>query len=161
MVPLRTRVYIAIGIFVAGFLLAYNLQRNSYETKISRMETAHAKAMAEAQGRARQIEAGWYAAMMEVNRNDEKRNEELAASDAGATDSHGRVREASRDRTARATEDTPAACRSVSATSALLLYSELLDRCTTRVLQYGREAELRRNAGLTCTEAYNAVYEGQ
>lgn len=161
MVPLRTRVYIAIGIFVAGFLLAYNLQRNSYETKISRMETVHATAIAEAQEKARQIEAGWYAAMMEVHRNDEKRNEELAISDAGAADSHGRVREANRDRAARATEDTPAACRSVSATSALLLYSELLDRCTTRVLQYGREAELRRNAGLTCVEAYNAVYEGQ
>lgn len=158
--PVSTRAWIAVGLVVAGFLVAWNWQGSRYETRLADLRSAHSQALAEAQERARRIEQGWQAAIDEV-RKDAKQNEEAVAAELGsANDELARLREASASRASRATSDTAPACRSTPASGALILYSELLDQCSGRVLDLAGEADRRRVAGMAC-EAYADSLQNQ
>ena len=157
MVPLSTRAWIAGGLLVAGFLVAWSWQGNRYEARIATMQAAQADALANAQERARKVEQDWAAAMIEVQK-DAKESEAAIAGELGsANDELARLREAINKHTDRAASDTAYACRSASAGSALLLYSQLLDSCSARVIELAGEADRRRVAGEACVRAYDAV----
>ena len=147
MVPLSTRTWIAGGLLVAGFLAAWSWQGNRYEARIATMQDAQAEALANAQERARKVEQDWAAAMIEVQKDAKESEAAIAGELSSANDELARLREAVDKRTDRATRDTANACRSASASSALLLYSQLLDSCSARVIELAGEADRRRVAG--------------
>lgn len=158
--PISTRAWIACGLLVAGFLVAWSWQGNRYEARIATMQAAQAEALADAQERARKVEQDWAAAMIEVQK-DAKESEAVIAGELGsANDELARLREAIDKRTDRATRDTTNACRSASAGSALLLYSRLLDSCSARVVELAGEADRRRVSGLAC-QGYGDALQGQ
>lgn len=160
MVPISTRAWIACGLLVAGFLFAWSWQGNRYEARIATMRAAQAEALADAQERVRKVEQGWAAAMIEVQKDARNKQDDVAGELGSANDELARLREASASYTDRATSDTPDACRSASAGSALLLYSQLLDSCSARVVELAGEADRRRVSGLAC-EGYGEVLQGQ
>lgn len=160
MVPVSTRAWIAAGLVVAGFLVAWNWQGSRYEAKLADLRSAHSQALAEAQERARRIEQGWHATIDEV-RKDARENAAAVADDLDSANHElARLREASASRSSRAASNTSTACRSTPATGALILYSELLDSCSARVLDLAGEADRRRVAGLAC-ERYGEVLAGR
>lgn len=160
MVPISTRAWVAGGLLVAGFLVAWSWQGNRYEARIATMHAAQAEALANAQERARKVEQDWAAAMIEVQKDARNKQDDVAGELGSANDELARLREAINKRTDRATRDTSDACRSASAGSALLLYSKLLDSCSTRVVEMAGEADRRRVSGLAC-EGYGDALQGQ
>ena len=160
MVPISTRAWVAGGLLVVGFLVAWNWQGNRYEARIATMQAAHAEALANAQERARKVEQGWAAAMIEVQKDARNKQAAITGELGSANGELARLREAINKRTDRATRDTADACRSTSAGSALLLYSQLLESCSSRVVELAGEADRRRVAGLAC-EGYGGVLAGQ
>lgn len=160
MVPVSTRAWIAAGLVVAGFLVGWDWQGSRYEARLADLRSAHSQALAEAQDRARRIEQGWHAAIEEV-RKDAKQNQAAVADDLDSANHQlAQLREASVSRSSRASSNTDPACRSTPATGALILYSELLDQCSGRVLDLAGEADRRRVAGLAC-EAYADSLQSQ
>lgn len=160
MVPISTRAWIACGLLVAGFLVAWNWQGNRYEARIATMQAAHAEALADAQERARKVEQDWAAAMIEVQKDARNKQADVAVELGSANDELARLREAINKRTDRATRDTSDACRGEAAGSALLLQAELLAACSARVVELAGEADLRRVSGLAC-EGYGEALQGQ
>lgn len=160
MVPISTRAWIAGGLLVAGFLVAWSWQGNRYEARIATMQAAQAEALADAQDRVRKVEQGWAAAMIEVQKDARNKQDDVAGELGSANDELARLREAINKRTSRAASDTPDACRGESAGSALLLQAELLAACSARVVELAGEADRRRVAGLGC-EGYGEVLQGQ
>lgn len=150
MVPISTRAWIACGLLVAGFLVAWNWQGNRYEARIATMRATQAEALANAQDRVRRVEQGWASAIIEVQKDARNKQDDVAGELGSANDELARLREASASYTDRATRDTYDACRGTPATSALLLYSQLLDSCSARVVELAGEADRRRVSGLAC-----------
>ena len=95
-----------------------------------------------------------------VQKDARNKQDDVAGELGSANDELARLREAINKRTDRATRDTSDACRSTSAGSALLLYSQLLDSCSARVVELAGEADRRRVSGLAC-EGYGEVLQGQ
>lgn len=160
MVPLSTRAWVACGLLVTGFLAAWNWQGSRYETRIATVQSMHAQALADAQERIRKVEQGWAVAMKEVQK-DARENQAAIADDLDSANAElARLREAVSSRTGRATSNPADACRSSTAGSALLLYSQLLDSCSERIVELAGEADRRRVAGLAC-EAYGEALQSQ
>lgn len=160
MVPLSTRVWVACGLLVAGFLIAWNWQGSRCGARIATMQSMHAEALADALDRVRKVEQGWAAAMMGVQKDARENQAAIAGELGSANDELARLRQAINKRTGRATSNPADACRSSTAGSALLLYSQLLDSCSERIVELAGEADRRRVAGLAC-EAYGEALQSQ
>ena len=157
MATFSARTLIATGLVVGGFLVAWNWQSMKYDRRIADIRSAHSEALAESEKRMRDIESGWHAAMTKVQEDARQAQADIDADLAAAGNELKRLRERSRLYSSRAAENTPASCRSTPATSALVLYSQLLDQCEARNISYSEEADRRRVAALACEAAYDEV----
>src|SRR5690554_6332028 len=117
MVPLSTRAWVACGLLVTVFLVAWSWQGSRYEARIATLQSMHAQALADAQERVRKVEQGWAVAMMEVQK-DARENQAAIADDLdSANNDLARLRESISKRTSRATDNPADACRSSTAGS--------------------------------------------
>lgn len=148
---------IIVGVISASAALGWWINGNRWESKVSKIERDHAVALQQSSERARELEHAWQINIEEVAKNARKEIDELESDLADADAAAGSLREELAKRTSAATSNTPSACRSTSATSALILYSELLDRGAERIAALAEEADRRRVAGLACEAAYEVL----
>lgn len=150
---------IGTAVIAASFAAGWYINGTRWSAEYTQLERDHAKAVTKSIERARLVEKGWAAAVEQVRKNAAEQQESISADRATTDRDVDGVREATDKRTNSAARDTPAECRSTSATSALILYSELLDRGAERIAALAEEADRRRVAGLAC-EAEHGVLRG-
>lgn len=139
--------------FLAGWL--FNGWRLGEQ--INAMRADHAESLAAAESRARQIESGWNAAIIEVQRD--------AREKQGAADSDKRAADAKSDRLHRQIDKLarrPAACPAPadggpSAETVARVFAELLAEADRLAGVFAAEADRNRVAGDACAAAYDSV----
>lgn len=144
----------------AGLLLGWLANGWRLGEQIAEIRADHAQALADAQSRARQIEAGWYAGMLEVQRNAQEKLDAAAADAAAANDAASRLRERVAELSRR-----PAACPAATgggeaadaAGDLLADVSRRLDQAADELAEFAERAAV---AGMACEAAYDLVGDG-
>lgn len=154
---MQMRLIAAIAALAIAFASAWVIQGWRYTGEIAQIRAEHADAYAKAQAQARSEETRRAAAIEGIRRDAQIRIEELEADAATAVSAAGSLREELAKRTRRATANPGTANGGAAALSALVLYSELLDRADTRAGELAGEADRRRVAGLACQHAYDSL----
>jgi hypothetical protein len=145
---------IALGV---GLLLGWLTNGWRLGEEIAQMERDHADAVAAQQERARQIESGWHAGMLEIQRNAREKLDAVAADVAAAGSAAERLRERVAELSRR-----PAACPAAAdggeaagaAGDLLADVSRRLDQATDELAEFAERAAV---AGMACEAAYGLV----
>ena len=145
---------------VAGLLLGWLANGWRLGEQIAEIRADHAQALADAQSRARQIEAGWHAGMLEVQRNAQEKLDALDSEAGAARDAADRLRARVAELSRR-----PAACPGATgggeaADAARLVLADVLGRIDAAAGELAAHADRARVAGMACEAAYALVGEG-
>lgn len=141
----------------AGFGVGWNWQGARWESRYIALGAEYAEKRAEAERQARSEETRRAAAVEGIRR---EARERIAAAESDAADERADadgMRKELAERTRRATQGAGACPGGSPATTALILYSELLDRADARASELAGEADRRRIAGLACEEQYDSL----
>lgn len=141
----------------AGLLLGWLTNGWRLGEQIADIRADHAEAVAAEQQRARQIESGWHAGMLEVQRNAREKLDAVAADAAAA----GSAAERLRARVAQLSR-RPAACPGAAdggeaADAARLVLADVLGRIDAAAGELAEAYDRARIAGLACEAAYDAL----
>lgn len=150
--------FLAVALLLIGFAGGWGWNGSIWSEKYAKLEGGHARDVAAGERLAREEETRRSEALEEARKNTQAELERHAADTASADSVAERLR-AENARLRRAAENTEASCRSPAATSAVVVYSELLDRCDARAGDLAGEADRRRIAGLACEQAYDLLAE--
>lgn len=153
---MRTAI-IALG---AGLLLGWLVNGWRLGEQIAEIRADHAQALADAQSRARQIEAGWHAGMLEVQRNAQEKLEAVAADAAAAGSAAERLRERVAELSRRPAACPAAADGGEAAEAARLVLADVLSRIDAAAGELAAYADRARVAGMACEVAYDLVGDG-
>ncbi len=153
----KSRLVIAAASLAASAAAGWWINGALWSDRYAQLERDHAIAIAKSSERARLVEQGWSQAMQKVREDARSETDANDSEHASALNELERLREENALYASRATQNTSAECRSAPATSAILLYSQLLDKCEARNIDYAGEAERRRVAGRACESAYDAL----
>ena len=153
---MSSRILLLSAALLAAFASAWVIQGWRYTGEIAQIRAEHAEAYAQAERQARSEEARRAAAVEGIRRDAQERIVQLEADADTARAAAGSLREelARRRRTASDTGATPG---SPPALSALILYSELLERADEAAGRYAEHADRARAAGLTCEQAFDSL----
>lgn len=148
---------LAIVALCAGLLLGWLTNGWRLGEQIAEIRADHAQALSDAQSRARQIEAGWYAGMLEVQRNAQDKLDAAAADAAAAGSAAERLRERVAELSRR-----PAACPAATgggeaAEAARLVLADVLSRIDAAAGELAAYADRARVAGMACEAAYDSL----
>ncbi len=146
-----------VALLLLGFGVGWSWQGALGDAKYDQRETEYTEARAEAEQQARSEEARRAAAVEGIRR---EARERIAAAESDAADERADadgMRKELAERTRRATQGAGACPGGSPATTALILYSELLDRADARASELAGEADRRRIAGLACEEQYDSL----
>jgi len=147
-----------VALVLLGFGVGWSWQGDRWESKYSERETEYTEARAEAERQARSEETRRAAAVEGIRR---EARERIAAAESDAADERADadgMRKELAERTRRATQGAGACPGGSPTTTALILYSELLDRADARASELAAEADRRRIAGLACEEQYDSIH---
>ena len=141
----------------AGLLLGWLANGWRLGEQIAEIRADHAQALADVQSRARKIESGWHAGMMEVQRNAQEKLDAVAADVAAAGSAAERLRERVAELSRR-----PAACPGVAdggeaADAARLVLADVLGRIDAAAGELAAYADRARVAGMACEAAYDSL----
>lgn len=152
---------IAAGLCLAlAFLAGWSINGWKLKGEIAEIRAEHAEAYAQANAQARSEEARRAAAIEGIRRDAQIRIQELESDVVAAADAADRLRkELARRR--GAAEHTAATGGGAPTISAVILYSELLDRADTRAGELAEFADRSRVAGEACVAAYDALTGNQ
>ena len=140
-----------------GLLLGWLTNGWRLGEEIAQMERNHADAVAAQQERARQIESGWHAGMLEVQRNAQEKLDAVAADVVAAGSAAERLRARVAELSRR-----PAACPRVAdggeaADAARLVLADVLGRIDAAAGELAAHADRARVAGMACEAAYGSL----
>lgn len=146
----------ALGLLL-GLALGWLFSGWRLGEQIAEIRADHAQALADAQSRARKIEAGWYAGMLEVQRNAREKLDAAAADAAAAGSAAERLRERVAELSRR-----PAACPAATgggeaADAAGDLLADVLGRIDAAAGELAAHADRARVAGMACEAAYDSL----
>ena len=153
---MRTAI-IALG---AGLLLGWLANGWRLGEQIAEIRADHAQALADAQSRARQIESGWYAGMLEVQRNAREKLDALDSEAGAARDAAERLRERVAELSRRPAACPGAAGGGETADPARLVLADVLSRVDAAAGELAAHADRARVAGMACEAAYDMVGDG-
>lgn len=151
---------LAIVALCAGLLLGWLANGWRLGEQIAEIRADHADAIAAEQERARQIESGWHAGMLEIQRNAQQKLDAVAADAAAAGSAAERLRERVAELSRR-----PAACPASgeggeAADAARLVLADVLGRIDAAAGELAAHADRARVAGMACEAAYDRVSGG-
>lgn len=146
----------ALGLLL-GLLLGWLANGWRLGEQIADIRADHSEALAASEQRARKIESGWYAGMLEVQRNAKEKLDAVAADAAAAGSAADRLRERVAELSRR-----PAACpgstgRGEAAEPAQLVLADVLSRIDAEAGELAAYADRARVAGMTCEAAYDSL----
>ena len=148
--------YVAAAV-LAG-VAAWVVQGWRYDAKISRLETAQATALANAQDKARKIEQASVAAIEGVVKNADEEIAVVRAEADAAVDSAKRLRtEVTRLRRAAENAAVASAGQGQSSADPIGVLAVVLSELDDRAGEVGRYADRLKVAGLACEKAYDSV----
>lgn len=152
--------YVAVA--VAAGVAAWWAQGWRYDAKISRIETAQATALADAQAKAREIEQARVAAIEEVTKDADQKIAAVQADADAAADSAKRLR-SELARLRQAAGDTAAAGAGPGQPGAdpIGVLAVVLGELDDRAGEVGRYADRLKVAGLACETAYDSLGSGR
>ena len=141
----------------AGMLLGWLANGWRLGEQIAEIRADHAEAVAAEQQRARQIESGWHAGMLEVQRNAQEKLDAVAADAAAAGSAADRLRARVAELSRR-----PAACPVATgggeaADPARLVLADVLSRIDAAAGELAAHADRARVAGMACEAAYDSL----
>lgn len=151
---------LAVGLVLAALALGWLANGWRLGEQINAMRADRAEALAAAERRARQIEAGWHAGMQEVQRNAQEKLDAVAADVTAAGSAADRLRARVAELSRR-----PAACPAAgeageAASPAGDLRADVSRRLDQAADQLAEFAERAAVAGLACEAAHDLVREG-
>lgn len=152
--------YALAALFAAGLATGWVINGWRMGEQIADIRADHAQTLADAQSRARQIESGWHAGMLEVQRNAQEKLDAVAADVADAGSAAERLRERVAELSRR-----PAACPAAggggeAADAARLVLADVLSRIDAAAGELAAHADRARVAGMACEAAYDLVGDG-
>lgn len=148
--------YLIIAL-LAG-LAAWTVQGWRYDAKISRIETAQATALANAQTKARQIEQARAAAIEEVTKDADQKIAAVQADADAAADSAKRLRaELARLRRSAGNTATANSSPGQPGSDPIGVLAVVLGELDDRAGEVGRYADRLKVAGLACEKAYDSL----
>lgn len=127
--------------------------------QIAEIRADHADAIAAEQERARKIESGWHAGMLEVQRNAQEKLEAVAADAAAAGSAAERLRERIAELSRRPAACPAAADGGEAAGSAADMLAVVFSRIDERAGEIAAYADRARIAGSACEVAYDLIYD--
>ena len=144
----------------AGLLLGWLANGWRLGEQIAEIRADHAQSLADAQSRVRQIESGWHAGMLEIQRNAREKLDAVAADAAAAGTAAERLRERVAELSRR-----PAACPGATgggeaADPTRLVLADVLGRVDAAAGELAAHADRARVAGMACDAAYDLVGGG-
>ena len=150
----------AIISLALGLLLGWLANGWRLGEQIAEIRADHAEAVAAEQQRARQIESGWHAGMLEIQRNAREKLDAVAADVAAAGSAAERLRERVAELSRR-----PAACPGAgeggtAAGPAGMVLADVLSRVDAAAGELAAHADRARVAGMACEAAYDLVGGG-
>lgn len=142
---------------VAGLLLGWLANGWRLGEQIAEIRADHAEAVAAEQQRARQIESGWHAGMLEIQRNAQQKLDAVAADVVAAGSAAERLRERVAELSRR-----PAACPAATgggeaADPARLVLADVLGRIDAAAGELAAHADRARVTGMACEAAYGSL----
>ena len=144
----------------AGLLLGWLANGWRLGEQIAEIRADHAQALADVQSRARKIESGWHAGMMEVQRNAQEKLDAVAADVAAAGSAAERLRERVAELSRRPAACPGAADGGEAADAARLVLADVLGRIDAAAGELAAHADRARVAGMACEVAYDLVGDG-
>ena len=148
---------IALG---AGLLLGWLVNGWRLGEQVAEIRADHAQALADAQSRARQIESGWHAGMLEVQRNAQEKLDSVAADVAAASSAAERLRERAAELSSRPAACPGAAGGGEAAGPAGDLLADVSRRLDQAADELARFAERAAVAGAACEAAHDLLSGG-
>ena len=168
MVPISTRAWIAGGLLVAGFLVAWNWQGALWGERYAELERDHAKRIAAQQAASADVisrtllrERELHNQLEEYEQNAQAEKERLARDLADSNAVARRMRERLDDISGRVGEDTGTAaeCEAARATAGVL--ADMYARLDEAAGVYAEAADGSRIAGSSCSKYASALMEIQ
>jgi hypothetical protein len=141
----------------AGLLLGWLANGWRLGEQIAEIRADHAQALADVQSRARKIESGWHAGMMEVQRNAQEKLDAVAADVAAAGSAAERLRERVAELSRRPAASPGAADGGEAAEAARLVLADVLGRIDAAAGELAAYADRARVAGMACEAAYDSL----
>ena len=141
----------------AGLLLGWLANGWRLGEQIAEIRADHAQALADVQSRARKIESGWHAGMMEVQRNAQEKLDAVAADVAAAGSAAERLRERVAELSRRPAACPGAADGGEAADAARLVLADVLGRIDAAAGELAAYADRARVAGMACEAAYDSL----
>ena len=141
----------------AGMLLGWLANGWRLGEQIAEIRADHAEAVAAEQQRARQIESGWHAGMLEVQRNAQEKLDAVAADAAAAGSAAERLRERVTELSRRPAACPAAADGGEAAEAARLVLADVLGRIDAAAGELAAYADRARVAGMACEAAYDSL----
>jgi pyridoxine 5'-phosphate synthase PdxJ len=143
-----------------GLLLGWLANGWRLGEQVAEIRADHAEVVAAEQQRARQIESGWYAGMLEVQRNAQEKLDSVAADVAAASSAAERLRERVSELSRRPAACPGAAGGGETAYPAGLVLSDVLSRIDQRASELAEAYDRARIAGLACEAAHDLLSGG-
>lgn len=151
---------LAIISLALGLLLGWLANGWRLGEQIAEIRADHARAVAAEQQRARQIESGWHAGMLEVQRNAQEKLDAVAADVVAAGSAAERLRERVAELSRRPAACPGAADGGEAADAARLVLADVLGRIDAAAGELAAHADRARVAGMACEAAYEMVGDG-
>jgi hypothetical protein len=146
---------LALGLLLGWLVNGWRLGEQAAEIRAD-----HAQDLADAQSRARQIESGWHAGMLEIQRNAQEKLDAVAADVAAAGSAAERLRERVAELSRRPAACPGAADGGEAADAARLVLADVLGRIDAAAGELAAHADRARVAGMACEVAYDLVGDG-
>lgn len=146
----------ALGLLL-GLALGWLFNGWRLGERIADIRADHSEALAAAEQRARQIESGWHAGMLEVQRNAREKLDAVAADAAAAGSAAERLRERVAELSRRPAACPAAADGGEAAEAARLVLADVLSRIDAAAGELAAYADRARVAGMACEAAYDSL----